>query len=77
MPTKRGFGTTLIEQSAKSEGGVAELVFEPEGIAWRFGYHILAHPKKNAFRQNWRPRRRSKANLPQWTPPSSFRGFVF
>ncbi len=35
VPTKRGFGTTLIEQSAKSEGGVAELVFEPEGIAWK------------------------------------------
>jgi two-component sensor histidine kinase len=25
-PTQRGFGTTLIEQSAKSEGGNAELV---------------------------------------------------
>ena len=32
---KRGFGTTLIEQSAKSEGGTAERVFEPEGIIWR------------------------------------------
>jgi PAS domain S-box-containing protein len=33
-PTRRGFGTVLIEQSAKSEGGDAELVIEPEGLTW-------------------------------------------
>jgi two-component sensor histidine kinase/CheY-like chemotaxis protein len=30
----RGFGTTLIEQSAKSEGGSAEMVAEAKGVTW-------------------------------------------
>jgi two-component sensor histidine kinase len=34
-PTRRGFGTALIEQSAKSEGGNAQQLFEPEGITWK------------------------------------------
>jgi two-component sensor histidine kinase len=34
-PTKRRFGTALIEQSAKSEGGNAQRLFEPEGITWK------------------------------------------
>jgi PAS domain S-box-containing protein len=31
----RGFGTTLIEQSAKSEGGAAEMVIEAKGVTWK------------------------------------------
>jgi CheY-like chemotaxis protein len=31
----RGFGTTLIEQSAKSEGGSAEMVIEEKGVTWK------------------------------------------
>jgi two-component sensor histidine kinase/CheY-like chemotaxis protein len=34
VPTKRGFGTTLIEQSAKGEGGSAHMLVESDGIAW-------------------------------------------
>jgi len=30
----RGFGTTLIEESAKSENGLAQMHCEPEGIRW-------------------------------------------
>ena len=33
-PRSRGFGTTLIEQSAKSEGGSAQMLCEAEGITW-------------------------------------------
>jgi PAS domain S-box-containing protein len=33
-PTRRGFGTTLIEQSAKSEGGSTRMLCKPEGITW-------------------------------------------
>jgi PAS domain S-box-containing protein len=33
-PIARGFGTTLIEQSAKSEGGNAVMLCEAEGITW-------------------------------------------
>ena len=34
MPKKLGFGTTLIEQSAKAEGGTAHVSYPREGIAW-------------------------------------------
>ena len=34
-PITRGFGTTLIEQSAKSEGGSARMLCEAEGITWQ------------------------------------------
>jgi PAS domain S-box-containing protein len=33
-PTSRGFGMTLIEQSAKGEGGDAHLSLEADGIIW-------------------------------------------
>jgi two-component sensor histidine kinase/DNA-binding response OmpR family regulator len=34
IPTKRGFGSTLIEQSAKGDGGAACMVVEADGISW-------------------------------------------
>jgi two-component sensor histidine kinase len=34
VPTKRGFGTTLIEQSAKGEGGSSHMLVESDGIVW-------------------------------------------
>lgn len=33
-PIKRGFGTRLIEQSAKSEGGRAEMICDAKGVTW-------------------------------------------
>lgn len=33
-PSKLGFGTTLIEQSAKGQGGDARMMYEAEGITW-------------------------------------------
>ncbi len=33
-PSSRGFGTTLIEQSSKSQGGSARMLFEAEGVSW-------------------------------------------
>lgn len=33
-PLKRGFGTTLIEQTAKSEGGSSHVFVEAEGLRW-------------------------------------------
>jgi PAS domain S-box-containing protein len=42
-PVARGFGTTLIEQSAKSEGGIAKMLCESEGITWEISL-TLPHP---------------------------------
>jgi CheY-like chemotaxis protein len=33
-PLKRGFGTSLIEQTAKSEGGVSRVSVEADGLRW-------------------------------------------
>jgi len=33
-PISRGFGTTLIEQSARSEGGSASMLCEGDGVSW-------------------------------------------
>jgi CheY-like chemotaxis protein len=40
-PSRRGFGTTLIEQSAKSEGGNAERIIEPDGLTWKISLRLL------------------------------------
>jgi len=34
-PVKRGFGMTLIEQSAKSEGGRAQMLVDAKGVTWQ------------------------------------------
>jgi len=39
-PSRRGFGTTLIEQSAKSEGGEAEQLIEPDGLTWKISMRL-------------------------------------
>ena len=39
-PTKRGFGRTLIEESAKGEGGNAHLSVAVEGIAWNIAVRL-------------------------------------
>jgi PAS domain S-box-containing protein len=35
VPNKRGFGTTLIEQSAKGGGGNAHMLIEASGVVWQ------------------------------------------
>jgi signal transduction histidine kinase/CheY-like chemotaxis protein len=39
-PSRRGFGTMLIEQSAKSEGGLAEQIVESEGLTWKISMRL-------------------------------------
>ena len=33
-PARRGFGTNLIEQSVRAQGGTAEVAYAPEGARW-------------------------------------------
>jgi CheY-like chemotaxis protein len=42
-PTRRGFGMTLIEQSAQGEGGSARLLIEADGVVWKIVLP-LPHP---------------------------------
>jgi two-component sensor histidine kinase len=39
-PTKRGFGTTLIEQSAKAEGGAAKSAYRSDGMTWNLSFGL-------------------------------------
>jgi two-component sensor histidine kinase/CheY-like chemotaxis protein len=59
-PSRRGFGTTLIEHSAKSEGGKAEQLIEPEGLTWKISMKL---PEGDT-------RPRSDANEPTLVRPS-------
>jgi CheY-like chemotaxis protein len=40
----QGFGTTLIAQSAKGQGGEAHMISEPEGIAWEIVLPLASEP---------------------------------
>jgi PAS domain S-box-containing protein len=44
-PVARGFGTTLIEQGAKSEGGSAQMLFEAQGVTWKITLPLPASVK--------------------------------
>jgi PAS domain S-box-containing protein len=50
-PTARGFGTTLIEQSAKGEGGHAQMICEAGGITWEIALPLPrpASPPQTRF----------------------------
>lgn len=48
-PVARGFGTTLIEQSAKSEGGRARMLCEAEGVTWQIELPLPATATKSAI----------------------------
>jgi CheY-like chemotaxis protein len=48
-PIVRGFGTTLIEQSAKSEGGEAQMICEAEGVTWEISL-VLPQSAASALR---------------------------
>jgi two-component sensor histidine kinase len=52
-PASRGFGRTLIEQSATGEGGDARMSIEPEGVVWNIAL----------------PLRRWKVPAPKWWEP--------
>jgi two-component sensor histidine kinase len=42
-PATRGFGRTLIEQSAKGEGGDAQMSIEAEGVIWNINLPLTEH----------------------------------
>jgi signal transduction histidine kinase/DNA-binding response OmpR family regulator len=42
-PASRGFGRTLIEQSAKGEGGDAQMSIEAEGVVWNITLPLREH----------------------------------
>jgi CheY-like chemotaxis protein len=47
-PAGRGFGRTLIEQSAKGEGGDALMSIETEGVVWNIALPLREHQPMTA-----------------------------
>jgi CheY-like chemotaxis protein len=44
-PTRRGFGTALIERSLKAEGGVAVSDYAPDGLRWTLDLPYAGRPR--------------------------------
>ena len=47
-PSRRGFGTTLIEQSAKSDGGTATVIYRADGLTWNLWLTVPEQPNEFA-----------------------------
>jgi two-component sensor histidine kinase len=51
VPTRRGFGTRLIERSAAGMGAEAKLQFQPDGLVYTLRYELTPDmPNANALR---------------------------
>lgn len=64
-PSRRGFGATLIEQSAKAEGGEAHVFYRADGIAWDI---VLALPD-DAVSRTFEWRGQAESGAAQNAPP--------
>lgn len=51
LPEKSGFGTMLIEQSVKAEGGTADVSYRPDGVAWNITLVLPGGSAANAVNQ--------------------------
>ncbi|OAN57606.1 response regulator [Sphingomonas sp. TDK1] len=60
-PSRRGFGTTLIERSLKAEGGSAIPSYGPQGVRWKLS---IPYASAVRLRRDARPARRPAAPLP-------------
>lgn len=47
-PTRRGFGSMLIESSLTAEGGVAKSTYAPEGLRWELDMPFAGRPRTKA-----------------------------
>jgi hypothetical protein len=65
-PLSRDFGTTLIEQSAKPEGGSAQMLCEAQGITWEITLPLPSVSSSDALGvPKWhRPTRRIQRKAP-------------
>jgi PAS domain S-box-containing protein len=80
-PSKRGFGTTLIEESAKAEGGGAKVRYGADGIVWEISLKLGApSPADTALRERTLAATASEAARPtasRESPESALSGRRF
>ncbi len=51
-PLKRGFGTNLIEQTVKGEGGTSHMIVEADGLRWEITLPLNAGGAYASGRRN-------------------------
>src|SRR6185295_7294777 len=64
-PATRGFGTTLIEQSARGHGGGARMMTTAEGVAWEVTLPLSRPGARNDARPRPAPERISPKQRPR------------
>lgn len=61
-PTRRGFGTRLIEQSLKSEGGSARMTIETGGVLWEIALPLPAKSARDQVISNEREKQQGRSS---------------
>jgi signal transduction histidine kinase/DNA-binding response OmpR family regulator len=64
-PSKRGFGTRLIEHSAKGAGGRARMLSESEGITWTISLPIPDTEASEVLPEIFKPEPASQSAIPK------------
>jgi PAS domain S-box-containing protein len=78
-PLKRGFGTNLIEQTVKGEGGTSHMIVEADGLRWEITLPLNAGGADASGRRN-APAKQAPfgpRKIPQVGPPEPLRGKRF
>jgi CheY-like chemotaxis protein len=78
-PLKRGFGTNLIEQTVKGEGGTSHMIVEADGLRWEITLPLNAGGADASGRRN-KPAKQAPfgpRKIPQVGPPEPLRGKRF
>ena len=77
----RGFGTTLIEQSALAEGGRAQMLCEADGISWEIALPLppseTPDPARSAEPQIIQPETRNQLEADSTRSPALLEGLRF
>jgi PAS domain S-box-containing protein len=78
-PLKRGFGTNLIEQTAKGEGGRSHMIVEADGLRWEITLPLIAGGT-SALKKGSTPAKRAPLgprSTPQAGPSEPLKGKRF
>jgi CheY-like chemotaxis protein len=79
VPVKRGFGTHLIEQTVKGEGGSAHMTVEADGLRWEIvlPLHIGSAGASKIPAAHARPASADRRNGPEAVSPAPLKGKRF
>jgi two-component sensor histidine kinase/DNA-binding response OmpR family regulator len=78
-PLKRGFGTNLIERTAKGEGGTSHMIVEADGLRWEITLPLIVSNGDALRKRNYVAKQavRAPRTTQQVRPPEPLRGKRF